>query len=84
VSARESYAWFNENLPVPPFDASRWPRDVVAWFKDDAGESVRRMWEIVSLLRDHDIPVRLLKSASPRRVMYEDPFRVVVAERNRL
>ena len=33
-----SYAWFNEHLPVPPFDAGRWPRDVVAWFKDDAGE----------------------------------------------
>jgi hypothetical protein len=31
----ESYAWFNENLPVPPFDVGRWPRDVVAWFKHD-------------------------------------------------
>jgi hypothetical protein len=80
----ESYAWFNENLPVPPFDIGRWPRDVVAWFKDDAGESVRRMWEIVSLLRDHDIPVRLLKSANPGRVVYEDLNQVVVVEWNRL
>lgn len=69
-----SYAWFNGHLPVPPFDDSRWPRDVVAWFKDYAGEPVRRTWEIVSLLRDHDVLVRLLKSADPGRVLYEDPI----------
>ena len=45
----DTYAWFNENLPTPPFKSSNWPRDAVAWFKDDAGEPIRKMWEIAAL-----------------------------------
>jgi hypothetical protein len=52
--------------------------------KDDAGEPVSRMWEIVSLLRDHGSPVRLLRSRNPGRVLYEDQFQVVVTDWNRL
>jgi hypothetical protein len=67
-----SYDWFEDHLPVPPFGVSNWSRDAVAWFKHDAGEPIRRMWDIVSLLRDHDVQVRLLKSVNPGRVVYED------------
>jgi hypothetical protein len=80
----ELYAWFEDQLPVPPFSTSRWPRDVVAWFKDDAHEPVRRMWDIAALLEDHGVRVRLLKSRNPGRVVYEDDYQVVVAEWNRL
>lgn len=80
----EAYAWFEELLPVRPFEPARWPRDVVAWFKDDAGEPIRRMWDIVAILRDHDVPVRLLRSAHPGKVLYEDRFQVAVVERNRI
>jgi hypothetical protein len=79
-----AYAWFNDHLPDPPFEDGLWPRDAVAWFKDDAGEPVSRMWEIVSLLRDHGSPVRLLRSRNPGRALYEDQFQVVVTDWNRL
>jgi hypothetical protein len=39
----DEYEWFNANLPVPPYSSSRWPRDAVAWFRDDAGERITRM-----------------------------------------
>ena len=76
----EAYDWLNEHLPVPPFSTQSWPRDVVAWFRDDAQEAIRRMWDLVALLEDHGRPVRLLRSKNPGRVLYEDDFQVVVAE----
>jgi hypothetical protein len=79
-----SYDWFEDHLPVPPFGDSNWSRDAVAWFKHDAGEPIRRMWDIVSLLRDHDVQVRLLRSVNPGRVLHEDAYQVVVTEWNDL
>jgi hypothetical protein len=80
----EAFGWFNENLPVPPFSSSNWPRDAVAWFKDDAGEPVKRMWDIASLLKDKGIPVRLLRSANPGKILYQDSYQIVVEEWNKL
>ena len=76
----ETYVWFNANLPVPPYKSTNWPRDAVAWFKDDAGEPIRRMWEIVSLLKEHGVPVRMLRTSSPGKVLYEDAYQIVVEE----
>jgi hypothetical protein len=78
------YDWFNEHVPVPPFDTQRFPRDAVAWFRDDAGEPITKMWDIVALLRDHGVDVQLLRSANPGRVVYEDRVQVLVDEWNRL
>jgi hypothetical protein len=78
------YDWFDAHLAVPPFSTSRWPRDAVAWLRDDAHESVRRMWDLVALLDDHGVHVRLLRSSNPGRVLYEDEDQVVVQEWDRL
>jgi len=76
----EIYAWLNTNLPVPPFSSGLWPKDAVGWFKDDAGESLQKMWEIVTILKKHGVPVRLLRSANPGKILYEDSYQVVVEE----
>lgn len=78
------YEWFEEHVPVPPFSTGRFPRDAVAWFKDDAGEPVTKMWDIVALLREHGAEVRLLRSPNPGRVVYDDRVQVLVEEWNRL
>jgi hypothetical protein len=80
VWLEETYAWLNEHLPCPPFSTSRWSRDAVTWFKDNAGDPIKRMWEIVMLLREHGVPVRLLRSKNPGKVLYEDEYQVVVEE----
>ena len=72
--------WFNANLSVPPFKSSKWPRDAVTWFKEDAEQPIKKMWEIASLLKEHGIPVRMLRSANPGKILYEDPCQVVVEE----
>jgi hypothetical protein len=76
----EAYKWFNANLPIPPFSSGDWPSDAVAWFRDDAGEPIRKMWEVASLLKEHGVPVRLLRSANPGKVLYQDSYQIVVEE----
>jgi hypothetical protein len=80
----EIYEWLNEHLPCPPFTTSKWPKDVVSWFKPTATEPIKKMWEIVNLLREHDVPVRVLKSEMPGRSYYSDDFQIVVLEKKRL
>jgi hypothetical protein len=80
----EIHKWLNRNLPVPPFKSSKWPKTAVAWFKDSAGEPLRRMWDLVAILREHDVPVRMLKSKEPGKVLYEDDYQVVVSQWSRI
>ena len=84
VRLADLYEWLDEHVPVPPFESGRFPRDAVAWFRDDAGEAVTKMWDIVALLREHGLEVQLLRSANPGRVVYEDRTQVLVDEWNRL
>ena len=80
----EAYVWFNSNLPVPPFSSSNWPRDAVTWFRDGAGEPIARIWEIASLLKEHGVPVRMLRSANPGKILHEDSYQIVVVEWKKL
>ena len=80
VRLEASYEWLNEHVPVPPFSARRWPRDVVSWFKGDAVEPIARMWDLVAILRDHDVSTRMLRSRNPGKILYEDDLQVVVEE----
>ena len=80
----ELYEWFEARVPIPPFSSGRFPRDAVSWFKHDAGGAVAKMWDIVALLREHGVEVRLLRSANPGRVVYEDDVQVLVDEWNHL
>jgi hypothetical protein len=76
----ETYAWLNAHLPCPPFSSNGWPRDAVTWFKDDAGVPIKKVWEIVTLLKQHGVPVRMLRSKNPGKVLYEDECQIVVEE----
>ncbi len=80
----EAYEWLNSKLPCPPFSSSGWSREAVTWFKDGAAEPIRKLWEITAMLKEHGVPVRLLRSKNPGKILYEDPFQVVVEEWNRL
>lgn len=74
----DAFSWLNEHLPVPPF--KQLSSDAVTWFRDEARASIQQMWQIVSVLRECGVPVRLLRSANPGKVVYEDEYQVVVDE----
>lgn len=80
----DTYAWLNDHLPCPPFSTSNWGPEAVSWFKDTAEPSIKKMWEISTLLEDHGTAVRLLRSKNPGKVVYEDDFQIVVQEWKRL
>ncbi len=75
------FDWFNDHLPCPPFEKNLksriWSRDAVSWFRDDAKEPVKRMWEIVALLHEHGVAVRFVQTERPGKIVYEDQFQVV-------
>ena len=74
---KEIFKYFNDNLPVPPFSSKRWPTNAVSWFKDSAEEYISRMWDLVSILRENDINVKVLKTEKPGMILYEDDFQIV-------
>lgn len=67
--------------PGPPFRKKRktgeWSRDAVCWFRDDAREFVSRIWDLVALIEYHDVPVRLVKTERPGRIVYRDEYQIV-------
>jgi hypothetical protein len=77
---QEAYDWLNAHLPCPPFRASGWSPEAVSWFKDTAEAAIDKMWEIVALLQEHGVAVRLLRSKHPGKILYEDAFQIVVLE----
>ena len=71
-------AWFEENLPIPPFHATGNQERAVTWFKEAAPGS-----RIVQELKVyHDIAARygteieLVSSDSPGVIIYEDDYQI--------
>jgi hypothetical protein len=77
----EAFEWFNRHLPLPPFRekirTGEWNREAVCWFRDDAQEPLRRIWDIVAILEEHGVPVRLATTERPGKIVYSDEFQVV-------
>ena len=76
-----TYDWLNEHIPCPPFrenlESGKWTNDAVAWFLPEANEAIQRMWDLVHVLKDHGVPIRLLRTANPGIIVYRDEYQVV-------
>jgi hypothetical protein len=76
-----TFAWLNDHLPCPPFRrhlaSGKWSKDAVAWFLPGAKEAIQYMWGLVAVLKSHDIPVRVLRTANPGLIVYRDEFQIV-------
>lgn len=73
----ETFKYFNKNLPVPPYNRKQISKEAVAWFKDSTTEYIDRMWDFVAILKQNDIPVRILKTEKPGMIIYEDEHQIV-------
>jgi hypothetical protein len=71
---REILVWFEEHLPLP--DRSKLDPGAIFWFKPSADRLIKRIWDLVELLKDHDCHVEFIKTARPGRVCYEDDYQV--------
>ena len=72
--------WFTAHLKEPTRLARsrRYHADkkAICWFKSTATECISRLREIATILRQHDIPVRMLKSSKPGYIVYEDDLQI--------
>lgn len=75
--------WFNDNLEKPTrFTASkppfyRKPNKAISWFKDNAKDHLAHIRDLVAILQNHGISVRVLKTDRVGYVVYEDEFQIV-------
>lgn len=80
---QELRQWFNTHLQKPDrFTASKPPyyrkkNKAISWFKDTAHEHIARIREMVVILENHGISVRMIKSERVGYVVYEDENQVV-------
>lgn len=75
--------WFNQNLERPTrFTTAKAPcyrkkNRALCWFKDTAVEHLGHVREMVSILENHDVHVRILKAKRVGYVVYEDEYQIV-------
>jgi len=74
---REILDWFNEHLPHPPdsFSKSR----AIFWFKSSAKEGIKKIWELVYLLRQHGRHVEVYKCRYLATIYYQDQLQVAAS-----
>ena len=68
--------WFNTHLPIPPRKAFESDR-AICWFRHEANKYVRRLWVLVSLLRECDVDAELVTIRQPGAITYQDRSQVV-------
>jgi hypothetical protein len=75
------FDWFNAHLPVPPFSkklrSSEWTRSAVSWFRHEATRPLRCIWDIVAILKEHGLAVRMVTTKKPGKIVYADEYQVV-------
>ncbi len=75
--------WFNKNLEKPTrFTASktqfyRKKNKAISWFKDSAHEHLAHVRSLVTILQNHGIAARMLKTDRVGYIVYEDEYQVV-------
>lgn len=74
----ETITWFRRYLK-DPFDyrLDRKAYRSICWFRSTAHEHLRRAWEMVAILEERDIFMRLIKTEVPGYILYEDEAQVL-------
>jgi hypothetical protein len=76
----EALRWFEFYLKRPyRFSRTMRPRQPVAisWFKSTATDHISKIWEMVAVLENNEVPVRLIKTVTPGYIVYEDEHQIV-------
>lgn len=81
ANVRAALDWMRDHLPVPPIDdrviRGMWTERAVCWFRADADEPIGQMWQIVGMLKQQGVKVRLLQTTAPGKIVYRDRYQIV-------
>jgi hypothetical protein len=71
---RDTLAWFNAHLRVPSLHHEH--HRAQFWFRSEAQDFVRRVWDVVAILRESQVIVELHRSDNPGKIIYRDDHQV--------
>lgn len=71
-------AWFQENLPNPPFYDDGNSLGAVTWFRETATEMTEQLRPLLSILDSKGVAWERSVSENPGQVVYEDPWQIGV------
>ena len=78
---RDLLVWFGKHLPAPTqFRRTRraaHTREGVCWFNTSARSHLARIWEMIALLESNGVWIRMIKTARPGYIVYEDDWQIV-------
>jgi len=71
-------AWFETNLPIPPFHKTGNQERAITWFKESAMDSrvVQELQIYHEIATRHGTEIELVSSESPGAVIYDDEFQI--------
>jgi hypothetical protein len=71
-------AWFEANLPIPPFHKTGNQERAITWFKESAMGSrvVQELHIYHEIATRHGTEIELISSESPGVIIYEDEFQI--------
>ncbi len=72
---------FNDELPCPPWEDNNWPSDAVSWFKVSAQIFIALMYDLIAILKEHDVQIQIFKSDYLFKTYYEDAFQVIAVDK---
>jgi hypothetical protein len=70
---QQSLAWFNSCLPVP--SSNDVDSRAIFWYRGQS-QAVRETWQLVAILREEGVRIRLRKTKMPGRIVYRDDFQI--------
>jgi hypothetical protein len=76
----ECIDWFGRHLRNPyryRLKPERLAYQSICWFRSTATEHLRHAWEMVALMEEHDVFLRMIRTEMPGYILYEDEAQVL-------
>ncbi len=73
-------AWFDQELPTPPFYADGNSIKAITWFKHSATHLIDALGPLRDLLDRYQVPYDVVRTGDPGTIVYEDEFQVAVVK----
>jgi hypothetical protein len=77
-------AWFQENLPNPPFYEDGNSIGAVTWFRESADDMTARLQPLLAILDAKSVVWEHPVSTDPGQIVYQDPWQVGVLPASRM
>ncbi|OAE00569.1 hypothetical protein [Arthrobacter sp. OY3WO11] len=76
-------AWFQENLPNPPFYEDGNSIGAITWFRESADSMTTHLDPLLAILDAKEVAWERLSASDPGRIVYQDPWQVGVIPASR-